>query len=194
MKLNQLTHNASAVARSLRFLITFSGLFIAGAMTIAPIPATAQSVNSPLGGFTKGNKGPIDIQADELVIKQKENIAIFSGKVNVTQGKFTLKSSRLVVKYLDAGKDGKGKREISQLDATGGVIVTSDNQSATGDWATMDVKKNIIIMGDNVVLSQEGSVIHGSKVLVDLNTGYSQILSGKKNGGRVRAVFEPKKK
>jgi lipopolysaccharide export system protein LptA len=171
---------------------------------LTPVSSNAQNLNTPLGGFSKDNNAPIDIVADELEIKQKENVAIFSGKVKVVQGKLTLKAARLVVEYTDTGKKKKGKpdtkkkkdgeREISKLNATGGVIVTSDTQSATGDWATMDVKKNTIIMGDNVVISQDGNVIRGNKVLVDLNTGYSRIISSSKTGGRVRAIFKPKKK
>lgn len=176
------------------FRCLLSGILIVSALTITAQQTNAQSLNSPLGGFAKNNNAPIDIQANELEIRQKSNIAIFSGKVVVKQGEFLLKSARLVVKYIDAGKSGTGKREISKLDATGGVIIGNGDQSVTGDWASMDVAKNIIIMGDNVVISQGGNVIRGSKVLVDLNTGYSRIISGKSGNGRVRAIFKPKKK
>jgi len=184
--------------------IFFVGTVFLAPVFLAPVSSSAQNLNTPLGGFSKDNNAPIDIEADELEIKQNENVAIFSGKVKVVQGKLTLKAARLVVEYTDTGKKKKGKpdtkkkkdgkREISKLNATGGVIITSDTQSATGDWATMDVKKNTIIMGDNVVISQDGNVIRGNKVLVDLNSGYSRIISSSKTGGRVRAIFKPKKK
>ncbi len=182
----------------------FVGTVLLAPVFLAPASSSAQNLNTPLGGFSKDNNAPIDIEADELEIKQDQNVAIFSGKVKVVQGKLTLEAARLVVKYTDTSKKKKGKpgtkkkkgekREISKLNATGGVIVTSDTQSATSDWATMDVKKNTIIMGDNVVISQDGNVIRGNKVLVDLNTGYSRIISSRKTGGRVRAIFTPKKK
>jgi len=170
------------------------GLIVAGVLSLAPIPAGTQTLDTPLGGFAKDNNEPIDIEADELEIRQKENLAIFTGNVDVVQGKVRLQSARLVVTYYDVKTGGQSKREISQLDATGGVIVTSETQSATGDWASMDVKKNLIVMGDNVVISQDGNVISGSKVLVDLNTGYSRIISDENSGSRVRAIFKPKKK
>ncbi len=182
----------------------FVGTILLAPVFLAPASSSAQNLNTPLGGFSKDNNAPIDIEADELEIKQDQNVAIFSGKVKVVQGKLTLEAARLVVKYTDTGKKKKRKpvtkkkqdekREISKLNATGGVIVTSDTQSATSDWAAMDVKKNTIIMGDNVVISQDGNVIRGNKVLVDLNTGYSRIISSSKTGGRVRAIFTPKKK
>ena len=184
--------------------IFFIGTVFLVPVFLAPVSSGAQNLNTPLGGFSKNNNAPINIEADELEIKQNENVAIFSGKVKVVQGKLTLKTARLVVEYTDTGKKEKGKpgtqkkkggkREISKLNATGGVIVTSNTQTATGDWATMDVKKNTIIMGDNVVISQDGNVIRGNKVLVDLNSGYSRIISSSKTGGRVRAIFTPKKK
>ncbi len=192
-KLNQSVETTAGQAQVLL------GLFMAVMLIAAPMSATAQTLESPLGGFAKDNNSPINIEADELEIRQKQNVAIFKGKVSVVRGKFRLQSARLVVKYrtigkAEAGKAGGGKREISKLDATGGVVVTSDTQSATGDWATMDMKKNTIVMGDNVVISQGQNVIRGSKVLVDLNTGYSRIISSNKTGGRVRAIFKPKKK
>ena len=203
MTLSHLNHRNCALPPQVRvpatyfrqfFLFAALLLAVTGASTFVAVPVFAQTLNTPLGGFAKNNKEPIDIEADQLEIRQKQNIAIFSGKVNVKQGKFTLQSARLVVKYQSTGKAGEGKREISKLDATGGVIVTSDTQSATGDWASMDMKKNTIVMGDNVVISQGSNVIRGSKVLVDLNTGYSRIISGNKTGGRVKAIFKPKKK
>jgi len=191
-KLNQVIETTTGQTQV--FQPVLLGLFMAVMLIAAPMPATAQTLESPLGGFAKDNKSPIDIEADELEIRQKQNIAIFSGKVNVVRGKFRLQSARLVVKYRTTGKAGAGKREISKLNATGGVVVTSETQSATGDWATMDMKKNTIVMGDTVVISQGDNVIRGSKVLVDLNTGYSRIISSNKTGGRVRAIFKPKKK
>lgn len=197
MNLNQPIETTTGRAQG--FQPVLLGLLMAGMLIATPTSAGAQTLESPLGGFAQDNKSPIDIEADELEIRQKQNIAIFSGKVNVVRGKFRLQSARLVVKYsttgkAGAGKTGAGKREISKLNATGGVVVTSETQSATGDWATMDMKKNTIVMGDNVVISQGDNVIRGSKVLVDLNTGYSRIISSNKTGGRVRAIFKPKKK
>lgn len=169
-------------------------LFAASAMTALPMDAKAQVASSPLGGFSSNKKDPIDIESDELEIRQKENIAIFTGRVIVVQGTMELKCARLVVKYHMVGKEGQRKREIKRLDATGGVVVTDETQSATSDWATMDALKNVIVMGDSVVISQEGNVIRGNKVLIDLNTGYSRIISNAGSGGRVRAIFKPKKK
>ena len=177
---------------SMRLLLIAAFGFMAMSLGgVFPLNAIAQT---PLGGFSKDNKEPIDIQSDELEIRQAENIAIFTGRVVVVQGDLEVKSGKLIVKYHMVGKGENRKREIKRLDATGGVIVTNVNQSATGDWATMDALKNVIVMGDKVVITQEGNIIRGSKVLVDLNTGYSRIISGPKDGGRVRAIFKSKKK
>lgn len=168
------------------------GIFVAGTWEIfVPVQVNAQTLNSPLGGFSGNKKDPIDIESDELEIRQSENIAIFTGRVVVIQGTMELRSAKLVVSYHMAGKEGQRKREIRRLEATGGVVVTNVKQSATGDWATMDTLKNVIVMGDEVVLTQDGNVIRGHKVLIDLKTGYSRIISG---SGRVRALFKSKKK
>lgn len=172
-------------------LIAAFGFMAMNSGYLVPLNAIAQT---PLGGFSKNNKEPIDIQSDELEIRQAESLAIFTGGVVVVQGDLEVRSAKLIVKYHMVGEGENRKREIKHLDATGGVIVTNVDQSATGDWATMDTLKNVIVMGDNVVLTQGDNVINGSRLLVDLNTGYSRIISAGKDGGRVKAIFKSKKK
>ena len=58
----------------------------------------------------------------------------------------------------------------------GAVIVTSKNgQKATGDWADYDVKKNEVILGGDVILTQEKNVVRGTKLRIDMLTGKSVI-------------------
>jgi hypothetical protein len=52
------------------------------------------------------------------------------------------------------------------------VLITSkDGQTATGDWATFDVKANTVLMGGRVVVTRGKDVAEGPRLKIDLTTG-----------------------
>ena len=56
------------------------------------------------------------------------------------------------------------------------MIVTSKNgQNATGDWADFNVKENQVVLGGDVILTQDKNVVRGSKLTIDMLTGESVI-------------------
>ena len=74
--------------------------------------------------------------------------------------------------------DKKAPAEITRIEARGKVIVTSKNgQNATGDWADFNVKENQVVLGGDVILTQEKNVVRGSKLTIDMQTGESVILT-----------------
>ncbi len=166
--------------------------------------AKAQTIANGFGGLSKDNNEPINIEADTLEVLDDKNIAIFSGNVNVQQGKFNLVSKKLKVTYSrgDKNKQNSGApKGIKWIDATGKVVIsTPDNQSATADWAKFDVLAKLVTIGGNVILSQSGNVMKGDKLVIDLKTGRSKFHSsstrtagqkGKKP--RISGVFYPGK-
>ena len=166
--------------------------------------ARAQSIADSFGGFSKKNNEPISIEADTLEVVDDKNIAVFSGNVKATQGTFVLVSKKLKVTYSrgGSGKQKKaGDKGIKFIDATGKVAIsTPDNQSATSDWAKFDVLAKIITIGGSVVLSQDGNVMKGDKLVIDLNTGRSKFHSTANTSGngtgkrpRISGVFMPGK-
>lgn len=188
--------------------LSHTRLWLAGIVTsclltgvaIAPVSAA----DGAMSGFATRPNAPIEIEADSLEVQNKAQTATFTGNVIVTQDDMKLRADRLVVFYArqsDAaatqGKSGK----IDKIEAKGAVHISSqDNQSADGDWANYLVKDRQIEMGGKVVLRQEGNVISGEKLLVDLNTGVSRILGGGGSGtgatgenggkGRVKGLFQ----
>ena len=55
---------------------------------------------------------PIQIESDKLEVREKENMAIFSGNVSVVQGPTLLKAGKLTVYY---AKDGGGSAATGTL-------------------------------------------------------------------------------
>lgn len=151
-------------------------------------PLSAQGIGTPLGKGGAGSKGPVKITADSLLIQQKSRTALFSGNVLATRGDVKLKSKKLTVYYVEVIVAGKKKTKVKTLHAVGNVHVTSKDQTATGNWAKMNMDTGIITMGDTVFLSQGKTTLKGSKLEVNTKTGISRLLSNKK-GGRVHGYF-----
>lgn len=132
---------------------------------------------------------PLDISAERLEMQQKQGRAIFSGAVQVTQGKLLLRSDTITVFYkLDSGETNPA---ISRLDAQGKFSVTSETETLTGDWGIYDVDRQLITVGGDVSFDQGGSELKGSRLEFDLVSGLAK-LDGQNAGdadGRVRGSF-----
>jgi lipopolysaccharide export system protein LptA len=67
--------------------------------------------------------------------------------------------------------------------------VKSDNQVATGDNGTFDMKSEILVLsGKQVVLSEGTNILKGCKLTFDMKTGLANVEAC---GGRVTALIQP---
>ncbi len=168
--------------------------------------------NSLASNYSANSDKPIDIVADVLEVDDQKKIAVFKGNVSATQGDFNLRAKELQVTYeqqkknqvnaqqtANSGLVPGGGADITQIDAKGKVLVrTKENQTATSDWAVFDVRKQLVTIGGNVVLSQGTNTIKGSRLVIDLKSGLSrfetgnEIAGGEKTKQRLRAIFTPK--
>ncbi len=153
--------------------------------------ASAQVSGQAFEGFRGNSKDPVQIEADELEVLDTKSKAIFQGNVQVRQGPSLMKTKKLVVLYAK-GSDG-GQGDIEQLDMTGGLIVTSKENTVTADKGTYFVKTEMIVLTGNVIISQGDNIASGCKLIANLKTNQATLLSCK-GGGRVRTVFTPSKK
>lgn len=181
------------------------------------------------GVFKTDPNAPIDVDADRLDVDDRVKTAVYKGDVLAKQGDFTVRTAKLTAYYSGQaglsqqidGADGAKKQDaqITRIEARGKVIVTSkDGQSATGDWANFDMKGNKVVVGGDVVLTQEKNVVRGTKLVIDMLTGESIIqndpgaawsakaepsgekkgegvvVQGPLSGGRPSAIFYPRMK
>ncbi|WP_231711291.1 LptA/OstA family protein [Xanthobacter dioxanivorans] len=166
------------------------------ACLLVPAVAVAQTSNVPnaLQGFAKNRDQPVRINADSLEVRDKDKVAVFSGNVVVIQGDTTMRSKDLLVYYdgsvggaPQGGDQPVQKGQIRKLEATGGVVVKTKEQTASGDSGTFEMKSNTVtLVGKPVVLTQGPNVIRGQKLVVDLVTGVSKF-----EGGGWRASSSP---
>jgi lipopolysaccharide export system protein LptA len=170
--------------RQIIFVVAANALANAGALA-----QSSQTVPNALQGFSQSSDKPVQIKAQSFEVRDKENVAIFSGNVHVVQGDTTIRCKSLIVSYLTGSSAAGaartaqpgpgGSSQISKLEALGGVIVTQKDQTATGDSGVYDMRTRIVTLTGNVVVNQGGNVMRGDKMVVDLNLGVSRIESGK---------------
>ncbi|GAA0780170.1 lipopolysaccharide transport periplasmic protein LptA [Roseibium denhamense] len=159
--------------------------------------AHGQTFSDAFAGFGANDGAPIEIEASELRVEDQNSTATFVGDVLVTQGDTSLKTQRLKVFYAGSGTDDGGQavqQKISRLEAAGGVYISSKDQTATGNAASFDMTREIMIMtGQEVVLSQGPNVVVGNRLTVNLKTGKADLQAAPSNGGtgRVKVRIQP---
>ncbi|MGG7517432.1 LptA/OstA family protein [Allorhizobium undicola] len=170
--------------------------------------AFAQSTTSNMNGLKLSGDKPIQIESDELEVRQQENSAFFKGNVRVVQGTTTMQSQSMVVKYKNkqgegqgnaqagAGQSGSGQgltggdAKIDTIDVLKDVVLNTETQKATADKGHFDMNSQVFILeGDKVVLSEGKNVFVGCRLTVKMTTGEAKLDSC---GGRVQIQLDPK--
>lgn len=158
----------------------------AGVAALAHAQAQSQQPVSALKGHN--SNAPVDVTADRIEVQDRADRAIFAGNVHVTQAELTLDTARLTVAYSSVGSI-----QIQRLDASGGVVVKSPSETASGDFGVYDLDRKLITLVGNVRLNRGDSQIIGSRLVIDLNSGRAVIDGGPagvaQSGGRVKGHF-----
>jgi len=158
-----------------------------------------------LQGFSQNHDQPVHIQAAKLEVRDKQQIATFSGDVRVKQGDTDMRCRILKVYYERDKNDGKtkantvkaatpgpgGEQRIKRLEAIGNVVVTQKDQTASGKLGVFDMKSNTVTLTGDVIMTQGKNVLRGDKLVVNLTSGVSRVESGRNGNGRVEGLFLP---
>lgn len=154
---------ATPVQLALRSLVigfAASAAVIAGAGHLAA--ATKPSHNS---------EAPVDFSADHMDLQDKQDRAVLTGDVVVTQAELRLTADRTLMAYTNTQK-----LTLQRIDATGHVVVTRPDERASGDDAVYDLNRKLITVVGHVTLSRSnGDNLNGGRLVIDLNTGLSSI-------------------
>jgi LPS export ABC transporter protein LptC/lipopolysaccharide transport protein LptA len=138
--------------------------------------------NGLLGDFRTDPHAPMEVEADTLDVNDPIKLAIFKGNVRAKQGDFVVRTAELQATY--SGQMGlnaqnspgdvpvKQGAELTRVEAKQKVVITGkDGQTATGDWASFDVKANTVLMGGRVIVSREKDFVEGTRLRMDLTSG-----------------------
>ncbi len=161
--------------------------------------ALAVLATAPVEGQALKNhnsNAPVDFEADRIEVQDRADRAVLAGNVKVRQGNLALDAARLTVSY--TGAITSGNPTVQRLDASGGVTVRSPSETASGEFASYDLNRRLITMIGGVTLNQGSNVLHGGRLVIDLNSGRS-IVDGRSStsapgviggtGGRVTGRF-----
>lgn len=204
-------------------------LLVLTALTSAVQVQAASPKASPSPFGSAKNKEPIEVTSDTLEVFQPENRAVFSGHVVAIQGDVRLKADQMTVFYnppkeAPAGAKPAEKQPeqapkpekpasagspdaVKKIEATGGVFLSTPEETASGAKGVYDVEHNMIVLNDSVVLTRGQNVLKGNQLTYNFTTGKS-VLSSKdsdkaagssdpvpgKGKQRVRALFVPEEK
>jgi lipopolysaccharide export system protein LptA len=149
-------------------------------------PSLAQSTSQ--SGLKLSGDKPIQIESDKLEVHQADSVAIFTGNVSVVQGPTLMKAGKMMVYYVkdpNAATKGAeaagasamtGSANIDHLEISDKVYLKSDQQVATADQGSFDMKTQILVLsGKKVVLSHNDNVLVGCKLPVQMKTGLAQV-------------------
>lgn len=163
------------------------GLAILLAGGLAAAPAMAQ--------FEADSRAPVEITADTMEWMNDKGIAIARGNADAVQGRYHLHADVLTA-YINQG-DGANANRIRLIEAVGGVVLTTPEETARGEVGTYDVEHRVVTLEGSVVLIQGDSVLRGEQLVMDLVSGRSTLYGGDSGvvqpaaDGRVKAIFVP---
>ncbi len=177
----------AGLARTIIMHLAAAGMVL----SLLALTSAAQGQTRPV---TPDADQPIDINADNLEVRQDKNLAIFSGNVIAVQGQIKLRAEQLRVWYRTSADSGSGNAAgnngtIIRIDAIEQVFVSSATETAQGDIGIYEVADQRLTLTGAVILTRGENVLRGNKLVMNLATGQSQI-----SGGRVHGRFVPPKR
>lgn len=128
--------------------------------------------------------GQVEITADRFVVQEASSLATFSGNVVIHQDSLTVNADRVVVHY-GAG----GASDIESLEAIGKVIITTPEQTVTGERGIYNPSNRVMRVIGNVVATSPTGRVTGPELLVNFATNVTEFVNS--SGKRVTGVFNP---
>ena len=199
-----------------QFLYNVGTVMVAGLAFMSLEGASALAQQTNFGVNLSGGKEPVELNADNLEMRDKDGIAIFTGNVSVVQGDRILRTSKLIVHYAKApdkegDKDqagssanqgqaqtaasdagGLGSTGVEKMEASGKVYIKTATQVATGDQGVFDGKSKLMVLtGKRVILADGDNVATGCKLTAHMDSGKAFLESCKSAGqnGRVTIIM-----
>lgn len=131
--------------------------------------AAAYGVNAQAFAGQDTN-APVDFAADRIQLQDRENRVVLTGGVVISQAALTLRAQRALIDYTDAGG-----LQIDRLTATGGVTVTRNNETVSGQVAVYDFDRRLITLSGDVRVARGTDNLRGGRLVIDLRSGVATV-------------------
>jgi len=133
---------------------------------------------------------PIEVEADELEVRELERVSIYLGNVNLVQGSLEINADRVVIHFNEAN-------ELILMEMTGTPATLrqlDDNQQEMwGEAKQIDYtqSKSLLELRDSARLIHVGNIVESD--LITINTESSSIQAGSiESDQRVKMLIQPK--
>lgn len=173
-------------------VVHFTGAVVLNTSRSGTKPAAGAASQKPGTLAPPGTQqAPIRIKSATLEMRDHDHLATFAGGVFVVQGDSTLKCDTLKVEYQSVTGPSNDNQQIRHLDGHGHVILTQNDQIATGDNLNFDAKTNTATLLGNVSVTQGQNLVRGDRLVLDLTTGEAHVEMLDNKDAHVESVFYP---
>ena len=131
---------------------------------------------------------------DNITYYPSQNKAIALGDVIAQDDESTIYSNKMISYFT---KNAQGQSELKKVEIYSDkkqVKIINEQATATGEWGVYLPQSNKVRLYKNVIINQDGNILHGDYAETDLKTGISRVLSNPKTGKRVSGIFIEKEK
>jgi lipopolysaccharide export system protein LptA len=145
---------------------------------------------------------PINIESDRMTADDTKKVAVFEGRVVMTQGTFILRADKLVVR--------QDKEGMQAATATGKPATFRTKRDGVDEWVDgesdrieYDGRQERVELFDRARLIRDKDEVRGNYISYDTKSEFFQVLAAKgaiaaaapsREGARVSATFQPKPK
>ncbi len=170
--------------------------FSRSARQLLAIALTAAFMASAGPAFCKekgGEDSPINIEADHMVSKEQSNTVVFTGNVDASQGKITIRTDEMTVHYVENNNPNKQKKKSSKVErlvCIGNVEVTQDDWLGTGERMDYYADTRKVVLTGNAKAWQGKNMVSGKTITYYMDEKRSEVEQDPNQQGRVKAVIQ----
>jgi len=144
----------------------------------------------PASALSSDAQQPIEIEADTLLVKDKENTSTYTGNVRLNQGSLKIRCEQLVL-YFSEDKE----LVLMKMAGTPATFRLLDDhqQELRGKAEQMEyrVSESFLMLVGNAMFTHAGDTIESNQIQVDTTSG-SVEAGGSKSNDRVRTLIQPR--
>ena len=133
---------------------------------------------------------PIEVEADQLEVREQERVSIYQGNVKLVQGSLEINADRVVIHFNEAN-------DLTLMEMTGTPAtlrqLDDNQQEMLGEAKQIDYtqSKSLLELRNSARLSQAGDIIESD--LIRINTENNSLQAGSmESDQRVKMLIQPK--
>jgi lipopolysaccharide transport protein LptA len=135
--------------------------------------------------------GAMTVDADRFELMQELQRADFFGHVIIKRDDMMLKGDKVRVWYEEDKKTGK--KVLKKAEATGDVLIDTDDSKGASDYALFTTDSDMLIMKGNATMTSKQGTVSGEHIAYNVVTKDTKVM-GSKARGQVHFTFDEQEK